>query len=478
MSLKIKAVKSFSWTAFELIFSQGTVFVVGIILARILSPKDFGIIGIITAFVAIANSIVEGGFSSALLRKTNANNKDYNTVFYTNLVISVLLYLIILIFSDKLAVYFDIPILSKILIFSGIILIINALAIIQQTLLSKFLNFKIQAIISIIASMISGTIAVTMAYLNYGVWSLVALSILKPLINTILLWYFNTWRPALLFSRQSFNELFDYGYKLLVANLINTIYKNIYYVLIGKFFSTASLGYYTRAEQFQSPVSGNITRAIGKISFPMLSDLQTDNIKLKMAFTKFLRFSIFLNFTIMLAIAAMAKPLILLLIGEKWTTSIVYLQLLCVPGMLYPLQILHLNLLLVTGHSNLNLKLEVIKKIILLPLIYITVLIGIKAMIYGLILFAVIEYFINSYYTKKLINYSVKDQLKDIFPFILISFLTFITMYLITLLSLSLLTMLVIQIVLGVIVFVAINELLNLNEYIEIKTTFMKMLKR
>ncbi|ALM06783.1 hypothetical protein SB49_02410 [Sediminicola sp. YIK13] len=478
MSLKLKAINSFSWTLFEMIFNQGSIFLVGIILARILSPQDFGIIGLITAFIAVTNSIIEGGFSSALIRKINVTNTDYNTVFFTNLLVSTTLYLILFFSAEVLSKFFETPILAEILKYSGIILIINATTLVQTSILSRNLNFKTQAIISITASISSGLIAIFMAYRGYGIWSLVILSILRPFLNSTLLWLNNNWRPSLEFSKNSFKELFNYGYKLLMANLINTIYKNIYYVLIGKFFSPISLGYYTRAEQFQSPVSGNITAALRRISFPILSSLQNDNIKLKTTFTRFLRFSIFLNFTIMLGIAAIAQPMVLLLIGEKWSSSIIYLQLLCIPGMLYPLQILHLNLLLIKGYSNLNLKLEIAKKIILIPLIYITVLISIKAMLFGLVVFSLIEYFINSFYTKKFLDYSIKDQMKDIFPFLIISLLTASSMFIVTLFDLNNFFMLLIQLAVGSFIFIITNEIMNVNEYIEIKKVISNIIKK
>ncbi|RKR07185.1 O-antigen/teichoic acid export membrane protein [Maribacter vaceletii] len=469
MTLKNKAIKGFSWTAFEGVFSQGFLFVIGILLARILEPEDIGLIGLITAVIAITNSIVEGGLGSALIRKVECNSKDYNTVFFTNLGIGILLYIILFNSSSELSIFFKAPLLSKILKYAGLLLIINACSIVQRTILTKKLDFKTQAIISIIASITSGVSAFIMAYLDYGIWSLVVLAILRPLINSILLWLKKIWRPRLEFSTKSFNELFNFGYKLLVANLINTVYRNFYYILIGKYFSTQSLGYYTRAEGFQSPFSSNISTAIRRISFPILSSLQNDPKPLKATFIKFLRFSLFLNFTIMLSISAMAKPIILLLIGEKWHTSIYYLQLLCIPGMLYPLQILHLNLLLIKGYSNLNLKLEIVKKIILLPLIFGSVLLGIEAMIYALIVFSFVEYFINSYYTKKIIKYTIIHQLKDILPFLTIAVLVFISMYCITLLNIHYIAMLVAQIIIGIATFLIVNEVLQLNEYIEVK---------
>ncbi len=477
MSLKEKAIKGFSWTAFEGLFSQGTVFIVGIVLARLLSPTDFGIIGIISVFIAVSNTIVDGGFSNALIQKVNAEKKDFHTVFYVNLAVSTAIYLLLFFGADALARYFEEPILSDVLKYSGVIIIINSFSIIQRTLLTINLNFKLQAIVSIVSSVVSGIIAIIMAYLDYGVWSLVALSILRPLIGCILLWIFNNWYPAFVFSFESFRKLFDFGYKLLVANLVNTLYKNIYYALIGKFFSPKALGYYTRADQFQAPFSTNITYGISRISYPILSSLQDDPVALKNSFRKFLKFSVLINFTIMLGIAAIAKPLVLITIGEKWHTSILYLQLLCIPGMLYPLQILNLNLLTAKGHSNLYLKLEVIKKVILLPLILVTVLFSIEVMLLGLILFSITEYFINSIYTKKLIKYSAGEQLRDIWPFFLVSGILFAAMFSVSFLKISLWLMLLIQLFIGILVFITMHEKLKKSEYLEIKEKVLSFVK-
>tara|TARA_R110000737_G_scaffold266025_1_gene273671 strand:- start:15513 stop:16967 length:1455 start_codon:yes stop_codon:yes gene_type:complete len=470
MSIKEKAIAGFSWTAFEGFFSQGVIFIVGIILARLLTPEDFGIIGIVSVFIAISGSLVEGGFNEALIQKLNVSNKDFNTVFYSNLVVSLLLYVLIFFLSGKIADFFKEDSLELILKYSGLIIIINSFSIVQYAMLTIKLNFRIISIIKVIASIISVIVALYLAYNNYGIWSLVVLSILRPLIGCILLWTLNKWRPALIFSVESFKNLFDFGYKMLVSKLITAIYGNLYYILIGKFFSPTSLGYYTRADQFQAPFSANITVAVSRISYPILASLQNDKVRLKSVFRKFLRFSVFINFAIMLGIAAIAKPLVLLTVGEKWSNSILYLRILCIPGMLYPIQILNINLLTALGNSNLMLKLEVIKKIILIPLIISTAFFSIEIMLYGLVLFSLIEFFINSWYTKKLINYSIIDQMKDITPFLIISFTTFLSMYLVSLLKLSLLGMIISQILIGVFIFFLINERLKLNEYLEVKS--------
>lgn len=478
MSLKQKAITSFNWTIVDGVFGQGLNFVVGIILARILDPRDFGIIGIITVFLAISNSIVEAGFGSALVRKMDVDIKDYNTVFYTNLSFGIILYIILFITSPQIAIYFEEPSLEKLLKYSGLILIINSFSLIQGTLLIKKLNFKTPAIISIISSISAGICAIYLALNDYGIWSLVFLSLIRQFVTTILLWYYSRWRPSLVYSKKSFTELFYFGYKLLIASFINTIYKNIYYLLIGKYFSPKSLGYYTRADQFQAPFSSNIALAIRKISFPILSTMQEDNEKLKHSFIKFIRFSVFLNFHVLLFIAAISKPMILTTIGDKWYESIIYLQLLCISGLLYPLHILHLNLLVVKGYSDLNLRLEIIKKIILIPIILITVTISIKVMIYGLIIFSITEYFINSFYTKKLIHYSVKQQIQDILPFLFISIAMFCSVWGITLLTIDFGLMLIIQLFVGILVFIIFNEMFQLNEYIEIKNYVLKKMKK
>lgn len=477
MSIKEKAIKGFSWIALEGFFSQGLVFIVGILLARLLSPEDFGIIGIVTVFVAISSSLVEGGFTDALIQKIDANKNDFNTVFYTNLIVSIFLYALLFFISDKIAVFFEEESLELILKYSGLVIIINSLSIVQYTKLIINLNFRIISISKVIATVISAIVALYLAFNNFGIWSLVTLSILRPLIGGILLWAFNKWRPSLVFSTGSFKTLFDFGYKMLLSKLIGTLYSNFYYFLIGKFFSPISLGYYTRADQFKAPFSVNITAAISRISYPILSSLQNNQVHLKSVFRKFIRFSALINFSVMLGIAAIAKPLVLLTIGEKWSTSIIYLQILCIPGMLYPIQVLNINLLTALGYSNLMLKLEVIKKVILVPLILLTAFFSIEIMLYGLVVFAIVEYFINSWYAKRLIDYTIIDQIKDISPFFVISLVMFIPVYIISFLKLSLIIIILIQLLLGILIFVLVNEKLRLNEYVELKSKIIDTYK-
>lgn len=478
MSLKVKAVKGFSWTLFEGVFSQGALFIVGLILARLLTPDDYGVIGIVTAFIAISSTIVDGGFFTAILRKNDADDQDYNTMFYTNIGFSLLLYAILFFSSDAIAIFFKTPILSAVLKVAGLSLLFSGVSIIQRAILTKILDFKTLALIAAIASVISGSIAILLAYQGFGIWSLVVLSIARPFLSSLLMWFKTNWLPALIFSQESFRLLFGYGYKVLISKLISTLYNNGYSFIIGKVFSTAALGFYTRADQFQAPFSTNIATAINRISFPILAKFQDDHDVLLQNFVKFLRFAVFLNFTIMVCIAGMAKPIILLLIGEKWYTSIELLQLLCLTKVFYPLQILHLNLLLVKGYSNLNLKLEIIKKIILIPLIAFTVFYGIKVMLYGLIVFSILEYFINSYYTRKLVGYSLKAQFRDIRPFLLLAAAIGVPLFLISFLPLNLYLMMALQLVTVLVIFIGLNEVMQLKEYQEIKNKAFEFLSK
>ena len=280
-SLKQKTISGLIWSFIDSIAGQGISFIVGIILARLLSPKEFGLIGMLTIFIAISQSFIDSGFRQALIRKQDCTQTDYSTVFYFNIAVGVAFYILLFAFANSISNFFHEPVLKELIKVLGLALIINSFTMIQSTLLTKRIDFKLQAKISIIASLISGIISIYMAYTGLGVWSLVALTLIKYATNSILLWYWNKWKPALLFSKKSFKELFSFGSNLLVSGLIDTIYRNIYYVIIGKYFTAVELGYYTRAEQFQSLPSANLQGIIGRVSYPVLSTLQHDLPKLK-----------------------------------------------------------------------------------------------------------------------------------------------------------------------------------------------------
>ena len=477
-SLKNKAVKGVGWSFLDNIAGQGITFLVGLVLARILSPAEFGILGMITIFIAISNSIIDSGFSNALIRKTDAKEIDYNTVFFFNLALSTLLYTILFIASPAISRFFKEPQLVEITRVMGLLLFINALAIIQRTLLVKRVDFKTQTKVSIIASAGSAFVGIGMALMGYGVWSLVGQQLSRQFLNTLFLWVFNTWRPALEFSIQSFKELFGFGSKLLLSGLLNTLYNNIYYIIIGRFYSAAQLGQYTRAEQFNMIFSSNLTSVVQRVSYPVLSSIQNEPERLREAYRKVIKSTMLITFACMLGLAATAKPVILILIGEKWLVAVKYLQIICFSGMLYPLHAINLNILQVKGRSDLFLKLEIIKKGLAVGPICLGIFLGIEYMLLGSVINGFIAYYLNARYSKGMINYSVLEQVKDILPTFIVSLCVAAVMWSITLLEVNNYLLLLIQCIVGTLMAGIIYEKLNLEEYKELKGIVLSVLKR
>jgi len=477
-SLKAKTIKGVGWSFVDNIANQGVTFLVGLVLARILTPEEFGVIGMITIFIAISNSIVDSGFSNALIRKIDATDVDYNTVFYFNLVIGIFLYVILYFCSPAISRFFDEPILIAVARVMGIILIFNSLAIIQRTLLVKRVDFKTQTKVSLIASLSSAFIGIGMALAGLGVWSLVGQQLSRQLFNTIFLWVFSWWKPQWLFSIKSFEELFGFGSKLLLSGLIDTVYKNIYYLVIGKFYSAAQLGQYTRAEQFNTIFSSNLTSVVQRVSYPVLSSIQNEPERLKSAYRQVIKTTMLITFACMLGLAAIAKPLILILIGDKWLVSVEYLQIICFSGMLYPLHAINLNMLQVKGRSDLFLKLEVIKKILAVIPIVLGIFLGIKFMLWASVFNSFLAYFLNSHYSAKLIHYPTKNQIFDILPTFIISIIIAFGMWSITLLPISIYLMLPLQFLLGVSFAYMIYEKLGLSEYKEIKKLGLSIINK
>ena len=478
MSLKQKTVSGLLWSFVDTFAGQGLTFIVGIILARILSPREFGLIGMITVFIAVSESFINSGFSSALIRKKDCTNIDFSTVFYFNLAAGILFFLLLFFTAPFIAGFFDEPKLKPIVQVLGIVLIIDSLTLIQRTILTKRIDFKLQARISVIASLGSGVIAIVMAYKGFGVWSLVAQRIAKQGLNSIFLWLWNRWKPLLIFSMQSFRELFGFGSKLLVSGLIDTLYRNIYYLIIGKFFSAQELGYYTRADEFQRIPSQNLNGIIGRVSYPVLASIQDDKPRLKNNYQKLIRSTMFITFVLMLGMAAAAEPMIITLIGEKWRPSIIYLQMLSFVGMMYPLHALNLNMLQVSGRSDLFLKLEVIKKILAIPTIVIGVLWGIKIMILGMMVNTLVAYYLNSYWSGRFIGYSFKQQVVDILPSFGLALTMALFVYILGLfLPFSYLWVLIIQIIAGALFILLFCEITRFKDYLFVKEIVIEKLK-
>lgn len=477
-SVKNKAIKGAGWSFADNIMSQGITFLVGLVLARLLTPEEYGLIGIIAIFIAVFNSIVDSGFSNALIRKTDAKDLDYNTVFITNMVLSVFLFLVLFFSAPAIARFFDQPQLLPLTRVMGSVVIINAFAIIQRTILVKKVDFKTQTKVSLIASVTSGIIGIAMAVAGYGVWSLVGQQISRQLLNSLFLWIWAKWYPRIQFSVQSFKELFGFGWKLLVSGLIDTVWKEIYQVIIGKCYSAETLGQYTRAQQFGSIFSSNLTSIVQRVSYPVLSEIQDDKARLKAAYQKVIKVTMLVTFCCMLGLAAIAEPMIVTLIGEQWLPAVPLLQIICFMMMLYPLHAINLNMLQVQGRSDLFLKLEILKKIIAVGPLLMGVFMDIYWMLWGSVITGFISYYLNAFYSGRFLNYSIWEQIKDILPSFIVAILMALVVFALSFINLPPFVLLVIQLLTGVVLVVILCEFTKLDAYIEIKNILLSFINK
>lgn len=466
-SLKKKTIGGLLWSFGDLMGNQGMQFLIQIILARMLLPEHFGLIGMIIVFIAVSNSIVDSGFTQALIREQNTTQTDYSTVFYFNLAVSVVIYFLMYLIAPAVSVFFGEPELTTLLRVLTIGIIINAFGIIPRAMLTKEVNFKAQAKVNMAASIISGLVAIGMAIVDFGVWSLVFRTLVMNVIQSLLLVLSKRWLPSLTFSISSFKRLFGFGWKLLVSGLIDTIFINIYFVIIGRQYSTAQLGYYTNASKFCDMSAQSLSTAIQRVTYPILSSIQDEKDRLKQSYRKIIKMAAYIIFPIMIGFAVIAEPLVRFLFGEQWMLMVPYFQLLCIGAMLYPIHALNLNILQVKGRSDIYLKLEILKMVIASILIFLAI--WLKLGIFGLVGAAVLDsyiaLFINTYYSGKEIEYPVKEQMKDLVPIYAVTAIMGGVVYFIGefLLSGSFLAMLL-QIAIGITFYVALSKLAKIDE--------------
>lgn len=421
-NLKQKTVSGLKWSAFERFSSQGIGFVISIIIARILSPSDYGIIGMISIFTGVSGVFIGAGFGAALIRKQNRTDADFSTVFYYNIVVSLFFYTILFFCAPLIARFYSSPILIPITRVVSLNMVIGAVGAIQSTKLNIAIDFKTQSKISLISLFITGTIGITMAYTGFGVWALVFQGLASTITSTGLLWYFIRWKPQWIFSMASFKDLFGFGSKLMLSGLLDTIYRNIYQVVIGKKFSSADLGFFTRAKSLVELPSSNITDVIQRVTFPVLSEMQDNTKRLGENYRKLLKMSAFVIFPLMMLLCALSEPLVIILLTEKWLSAVPLMQVLSFSLMFYPIHAINLNLLQVKGRSDLFLRLEIIKKVLVTIVLFVSAPFGVLAMCYGTIITSVVALVINTYYTGKLIQIGFFMQAKDILPVMLLSF--------------------------------------------------------
>ena len=480
-SLKNKTVKGVGWSAIDNVSQMGVTFVVSIVLARLLSPDDYGLLGLITIVTAICTTLVNGGFSTALIRKKDITDDDYNTAFIVNLGMSVLLYVIVYFCSSFIADFFRREELVSLTRVSSLGLIIGALSLVQQARLTKRIDFKSQTKITLVASVASGIIGIVMALLDFGVWALVAQTLSNQGLRTILLWVVNKWVPQLRFSKESFHDLFGFGWKMMLSGLLDTVWKELYQVVVGKFYNPATLGQYTRAKHFSQMLSSNLTNVIQRVTYPVLSNIQDNKERMVSAYRRIIKTTMFITAISLFFLGAISEPLIYCLIGSKWHEAATYLPLICITGSFYPLHAINLNMLQVQGRSDLLLGLEILKKIIGIAPLSVCIFYGIMPMLYLSILTSIICYFLNSYYSGKFLGYSSWMQIKDVAPSYGVAILIALSVFFLKYLPISNWAILPMQLIIGTIVFFTLNNMLRMKEYKEllgIANPYLKKIRR
>ena len=477
-SLKDKTVKGVAWSGIDNVVQYAVTFVVSIVLARLLSPDDYGLIGIITIFTAVCTVLINGGFGSALIRKKDVTDDDYNTAFIVNLGMSFFLYAVIFLCSPLIARFFGREELVSLTRVSSLGMIIGALTLVQQTRLTKRIDFKTQTKITLIASITSGVIGIVMAVLGFAVWALVAQGLSSQLLRTVFLWFYNKWIPKIRFSTRSFKELFGFGWKMMVSGVLDTVWKELYQVVVGKFYSPATLGQYTRAKQFSSLFSSNLTGVVQRVTFPVLSNIQDDKERMVSAYRRIIKTTMFITAIGMFFLGAISEPLLYCLIGPKWHEAATYLPLICISGSLYPLHAINLNMLQVQGRSDLFLGLEIIKKIIGLGPLFIGAFVGIIPMLFASLVAGVLCYFLNSYFPGKLLGYSSWMQIKDVAPSYGIASLVALSVWFFKYLPITNWFILPVQLVVGATVFFTLCKVSRLEEYEELKEILMPFMKK
>jgi teichuronic acid exporter len=428
-SLKQKTVSGVVWTAIESVGQYAIQLVITIVLARILSPTDFGTIEMLLIFTALTRVFIESGFSQSLIRKNDVDTVDLNSVFYFNVLLSIVIYIILYFASPFVAAFYKTPELTSIARVIFITEIINAFGIIHIAIISIDLNFKILTRSSIFAAFISAIVGILAAKLGYGVWSLVYQTLSFAIIKTISLWYYNKWRPSLIFSMAPIKEMFTFSSKLLMVNLLDVLFLNIQSLLIGRLYKKSDLGFYGQAKRFQSIPSNTLTQVIQKVTYPILSKIQNEANRFKEAYAKVIMLTIFFVFPMMLGLLVMGNNLFYIILTPKWLPAVQYFQPLCLVGVLFPLYSINLNIVIAKGQGNLYLKIGFIKRITVLVAILATIKFSVLALVWGQVAATLINSLITMFYSGKLINYTIKDQIKDIFPTLLLSSIMAGSMY-------------------------------------------------
>ncbi|MBN1066203.1 lipopolysaccharide biosynthesis protein [Clostridium botulinum] len=475
---KTEIISSLFWKMMERTGVQGIQFIIQIILARILLPSDYGIIALISIFITIANVFVQSGFNTALIQKKDANEEDFSSVFYLSLLIAIVLYVVIFFASPYIAHFYKTPELKYVLRVLSMTLIFGAFNSIQNAVIARKMEFKKLFASSLGAIILSGIIGILLAYVGFGVWALVAQQLVNQLSVTVILWFTVKWRPKLIFSFSRIKQLFSYGWKLLVSSLIDTLYMNLRSLIVGKIYSPSMLGYYNRGDQFPQLIVSNINGSIQSVMLPTLSTQQDNKQKVKELVRRSIVTSSFLLFPMMIGLAVVGEPLIKIILTDKWLPCVPFMQIFCLSYALWPIHTANLQAINALGRSDIFLKLEIIKKVLGITILIISMFLGVYAIAVGTLISGIISTFINAHPNLKLLNYSYKEQIKDIMPSLLISIVMGTTIYPIKFVSNSEIVILIIQIILGIVIYLGLSKFFKLECYEYLLKTLKDIMKR
>lgn len=477
--LKQKTAKGMGWGFADNISSVGIAAIVGIVLARVLSPAEFGIMAKTTIFISLAGIFMDSGFSIALTRKKDADEVDFNTVFHTNLMLSAILYVILYISSPFIAQFFNTPILTDIIRILGLVVVIQAFSIVQKVVFTRKIDFKTQAIASLVASTVGGGLAILMAFKGFGVWSLVALQILKVTLYTLMLWMLSPWKPTMGFSWVRFKEFFSFSSKLLTGSVITVIWNEIYSLVIGKVYTDSILGFYARADKMKTSITFNVSTVMQKVSLPMLSTIQDEKERQVRAYRKVIKTTGMITFTALFGMIVIAKSFIVVLIGEKWLPAVHLLQILSLSGIFIPLMSNSVNVITANGKSNISLKLDIIKTLLSVFPILLGIFYTIEWMLYSTIATFFVAYMFHVYYVSKVIKYPILDQLKDLLPYLIIAVIMAFPTWFIQYIPIPQIFILLLQLIAGgAIIFFVYEVIYKSEEYRDIKGIVIDTLRK
>ena len=460
-----RVLNNFIWRFLERTGAQGVAFVVSIVLARLLDPAVYGTVALVTVFTTIMQVFVDSGLGSALIQKKNADDLDFSTVFYFNLLMCSALYAVMFAGAPLIADFYELPELVSIVRVSSLTLLISGVKNVQQAYVSRHMLFKRFFYSTIGGTIVSAAIGIGMAYAGYGVWALIAQNLSNLAMGTIILWITVRWRPKLMFSWQRLKGLFSFGWKLLVSSLLDTVYKDIRQLIIGKIYTTNDLAFYNKGTQFPSLIVTNINSSIDSVLLPTMASEQDNRDRVKAMTRRAIKTSTYIMMPMMMGLAVCAEPIVRILLTEKWLPCVLFMRVFCFTYAFYPIHTANLNAIKAMGRSDMFLRLEVLKKVVGVVALLATMWVSVEAMAYSLLITTFLSQIINASPNKKLLGYSYLNQIQDMLPQIALSVVMGAVVYCVTLLPLNEYVMLLIQVPLGILIYVGGSALFKLESF-------------